>query len=141
YIYGNGDIFPEIEEQIKEEKLDNQLILKGEVSDVSLIYGQAAMFVLTSYREGLPLVLLEAKANHLPCISFDIISGPKEIIRDGIDGFLIQPYEKEKMVEAIEKLINDTSLRKKMSENAEDNLSKFSEEEIMKQWKQLIEEV
>lgn len=141
YIYGNGDIFPKIEQQIKEEKLDNQLILKGEVSDVSSIYGQAAMFVLTSYREGLPLVLLEAKANHLPCISFDIISGPKEIIRDGIDGFLIQPYEKEKMVKAIEKLINDTSLRKKMSENAEDNLSKFSEEEIMKQWKQLIEEV
>lgn len=141
YIYGDGDTFSEIEQRIKEEKLGNQVILKGEVADVSSIYRQAAMFVLTSYREGLPLVLLEAKANHLPCISFDIISGPKEIIRDGIDGILIPPYDKEKMAEEVEKLICDVALRKRMSEKAEENLSKFSEKEIMKQWKQLIEEV
>ena len=141
YIYGNGDTFSEIEQQIKDEKLDNQVVLKGEVSDVSSIYGQAAMFVLTSYREGLPLVLLEAKANHLPCVSFDIISGPNEIIRDGIDGILIPPYDKEKMAEAIENLIYDASLRERMSEKAEENLSKFSENEIIKQWKQLIEEI
>lgn len=141
YIYGDGDTFSEIEQQIKREKLDKQVILKGEVSDVSSIYGQAAMFVLTSYREGLPLVLLEAKANHLPCVSFDIISGPKEIIRDGIDGILIPPYNKEKMAEEIERLICDASLRERMSEKAEENLSKFSEKEIMQQWKQLIEEI
>ncbi|EGG80610.1 hypothetical protein HMPREF9477_00069 [Lachnospiraceae bacterium 2_1_46FAA] len=141
YIYGNGDTFFEIEQQIKKEKLDKQVILKGEVSDVSSIYGQAGIFVLTSYREGLPLVLLEAKANHLPCVSFDIISGPKEIIRDKVDGILVPPYDREKMAETIEKLICDTSLRKKMAEKAEENLSKFSEKEIMKQWKQLIEEL
>ena len=77
----------------------------------------------------------------MPCVSFDIISGPKEIIRDKVDGILVPPYDREKMAETIEKLICDTSLRKNMAEKAEENLSKFSEKEIMKQWKRLIEEL
>ena len=58
----------------------DKVILKGETRNVASVYKQGAIFVLTSCREGLPLVLLEAKANHLPCVSFDIVSGPNEII-------------------------------------------------------------
>ena len=139
YLYGNGETFEQIQEQIQEEKLENHLILKGEVSDVSKIYGEGAMYVLTSYREGLPLVLLEAKTNHLPCISFDIISGPREIIRPGIDGMLIQPFDKEDMVEKIELLIKDKELRLKMAAEADGNLAKFSSDTIMNQWFEFID--
>ena len=138
YIYGNGETFPEIQNKIRLLGLEERIILKGEASDVSKIYAQAAMFVLTSQREGLPLVLLEAKANHLPCISFDIISGPGEIIQDNIDGFLIKPYEKEEMIKAIETLINNKSLRIKMSKSTGNNLEKFSNKTIMEKWETLI---
>ena len=57
--------------------------------------------VLPSYREGLPLVLLEAAACGLPMISFDIATGPNEIIRDKINGSLIPPYDCEKMADEI----------------------------------------
>ena len=138
YIYGDGETFPEIQNKIRLLGLEERIILKGEASDVSKIYAQAAMFVLTSQREGLPLVLLEAKANHLPCISFDIISGPGEIIQDNIDGFLIKPYEKEEMIKAIETLINNKSLRIKMSKSTGNNLEKFSNKTIMEKWETLI---
>lgn len=139
YIYGNGETFSDIQGRIETKHLKDRIILKGEVSDVSKIYGQAALFVLTSKREGLPLVLLEAKANHLPCVSFDIVSGPREIIRDEIDGILIPPYDKEKMADAIEELISNQQLRKNMSLRADESLDKFSNEQIMRKWGTLIE--
>ena len=51
------------------------------------------MYVLPSYREGVPLVLLEAKISMVPSISFDIQTEPNEIIRDGVNGYLVQPYD------------------------------------------------
>lgn len=138
-IYGAGETFSEIQSKVKEKKLDNQLILKGETKEIAAVYREAAIFVLTSSREGLPLVLLEAKANHLPCVSFDIISGPKEIIRDKIDGFLVDPFDVEKMSQSIEELIENDKLRSKMAEEADKNLEKFSMEKIMEKWMKLIE--
>ncbi len=98
------------------------------------------MYVLTSYREGLPLVLLEAKANHLPSVSFDIVSGPAEIIEDGIDGILVPPYDTERMAEEIYKLLTDRERRVEMSEHCSDNQKEFEREKILNQWKALIEE-
>lgn len=141
YIYGDGETFQQIKDKIHLLELEDSLILKGAVSDVSQIYAEASFFVLTSQREGLPLVLLEAKANHLPCISFDIVSGPKEIIRDNVDGFLIVPYDKDKMIEAIETLIKDTSLRIKMSENTGGNLRQFSSKSVMDKWRALLDTI
>ena len=139
YVYGNGETFEQIKKKIQEENLESNLILKGEVSDVSRIYGQGALYVLTSYREGLPLVLLEAKANHLPCVSFDIVSGPREIIRPDIDGILVKPFDTKTMAEKIKLLINDKELRCKMAEAADGNLADFSSDTVMKQWFELID--
>ena len=138
YIYGDGETFPEIQKRILSLGLDDRIILKGAVSDVSRIYAQAAFFVLTSEREGLPLVLLEAKANHLPCISFDIISGPKEIIRDNIDGFLIEPMDRDKMIRAVVRLMEDDALRIEMSQKTGENLEQFSNKTVMNKWEALI---
>lgn len=140
-VYGNGETYSEIQQEIKKRRLENNLILQGEVNDVSRIYGQAAMFVLTSRREGLPLVLLEAKANHLPCISFDVVSGPNEIIRDQIDGILVKPFDQKKMVDTIEKLITNEELRTKMAREASGNLDKFSSTKIIEKWKKIIETI
>lgn len=140
-IYGDGDTFSQIKQEIENRDLDNKIILKGQVKDVSKIYRNAAFFVLTSLREGLPLVLLEAKANHIPCLSFDVISGPREIIRNEVDGFLISPYDKEKMIQCIEKLICNDSLRKNMSLEADSNLDLFDEKIIMQKWNALIDQL
>ena len=52
------------------------------------IYKKSAIYVLTSLMEGLPMVLLEAKAYRLPIVSFDIETGPDEIVDDGVNGYL-----------------------------------------------------
>ena len=87
------------------------------------------------------MVLLEAKANGLPLVSFDIETGPDEIIRDGVNGFLIPPYDTEIMAERICQLIENNDLRKRFSDNAKLDLEKFSSDRIIEQWNDLIKDV
>ena len=96
------------------------------------------MLVLTSYREGLPLVLLEANAIGLPMVSFDVFTGPNEIIVDGENGFLVTPYDCEDMAKKISCLIEDKELRKRQAKNTEKYIDKFSYKRIIEQWKQVI---
>ena len=76
---------------VEKHGLREQLILAGISNRLEEIYSQAAFLVLPSYREGMPLVLLEAKCFKLPLISFDIITGPGEIIQNSVNGFLFRP--------------------------------------------------
>lgn len=139
-IYGEGDMFDEIKKRIQEYGLENHVILKGLTNHMYDCYKGHAMYVLTSYREGLPLVLLEAKANMLPLISFDIVSGPAEIIHDGKDGVLIPPYDLDKMAETIADLLADKEKRKRMSAHCPEGMELFSKDTICRQWIDLIEE-
>lgn len=136
-VFGDGENFDSIKKSVLEKKLDRKLILKGNVKNVSELYDQYSMFVLTSYREGLPLVLLEAKICKLPMISFDVDTGPREII-DQENGILIPPYDCEKMAEVIEKLIKDKEYRLSLSKGTDCNIDKFDYENILKQWRDLI---
>lgn len=140
-VYGDGDMFGEISERVKKEGLEENVKLMGLTDKMETCYRGHSMYVLTSYREGLPLVLLEAKANHLPLVSFDIVSGPAEIIADGEDGVLIPPYDTEQMAECICELLNDREERVRMSENSSRNLEEFGKEKILSQWRALIEEM
>lgn len=140
-VYGDGDMFAEISQRIEREGLSEQVHLKGLTNQMERCYGGHAMYVLTSYREGLPLVLLEAKANHLPLISFDIVSGPAEIIADGEDGVLVPPYDTERMAECIYELLENQEKRTRLSEKSDLNVEKFRKEKILSQWKALIEEM
>ena len=115
-VYGEGDLWDEIQQRIQEEGLEENVKLMGLTNEMERCYRGHSMYVLTSYREGLPLVLLEAKANHLPLVSFDIVSGPGEIIENGTDGILIQPYDTEGMACQIYELLCSQEKRVQMSE-------------------------
>lgn len=137
-IYGSGEKFQELQQMIIDGQLSNSVFLKGEKNITNQLYNQYSFYVLPSYKEGFPVVLLEAKYNKLPIVSFDIISGPREIIRDGIDGILVESGDLTSFAEAMEKLITSSSLRKKMSDNSQENIQKFSKNSIIKDWNELL---
>ena len=97
------------------------------------------MYVLPSHREGMPLVLLEAKANRLPIVSFDVMTGPREIVGDGIDGLLVPPEDIDALCRAMCRVIEDDALRQSMSDRSQENLDRFSKETILQQWLALLE--
>ena len=137
-LLGDGEDLPQLEAMQKKYHLENQLILTGNVSNVSDYLFCASMLVMTSRSEGLPMVLLEAAACGLPCISFDIPTGPKEIIEDGKTGFLIPPFETDQMAEKMELLMQDASLRRTFSQNTEQVCRKFDSDSIFQKWEHLL---
>ena len=86
------------------------------------------------------MVLLEGKAHGLPLVSFDIMTGPSDIIDDGINGYLVAPFDTDAMARKLETLMTDHALRLKMSENAAVGMEKFSEETILRAWETLLKE-
>ena len=143
HIYGDGKIeyINKIIKILKDNRLEDNIILMGKSNNIYELYNNYSLFVMTSHHEGLPMVLLEAKAKKLPIVSFDINSGPSDIVRDGIDGFLIKPFDCQKMADKICELIENPELRQKFSDNAHGNIDKFSKEKIIKQWCDLIDEL
>lgn len=137
-IFGDGYQREKLLELIKENNLEKYVKLRGISNTIYEKYKEADLYVLTSYYEGLPMALLEAKASGLPIISFDIETGPSEIVRDGVDGYLVKDNELKLMADKIVKLIENEQLRKQFSECSNQNLEKFEKSQIIFQWKKLI---
>ncbi len=138
FVLGDGELRGMLEEVQEREGLKERLVLTGRVPNVSKYLQKAQIFVLTSRAEGLPMVLLEAKAWHVPSVSFDIMAGPAEMIQEGINGFLIQPFDCEEMVKKIGQLIEDEELRELFCENTQYGIEKFQKENILRQWNEVI---
>ena len=74
----------------------------------------------------------------LPAVSFACPCGPKDIIRDGEDGLLVENGKTEELAEKINYLIENEQIRKEMGKKARINVQRFAEDVIMQQWIQLF---
>lgn len=137
-VCGDGPERMKLESAVNEAGLQNHILFRGSVSDMDAQYAISAIYVLTSEMEGLPMVLLEAKSHGLPIVSFDIETGPSDIVRDGVNGYLVESGDVDTMAEKICQLIEDEALRQKFSENTVLDMDKFDEERIVEEWEQLI---
>ena len=141
HIYGDGEMRESLEAKIANCGLSEKVILKGYASNVSEIYPQYSFFVMTSRYEGFGLVLCEAMAGRLPLVAFDVESGPKELIDDNSNGFLVPPFNTEQMAEKICELIENPALRKSFSDASAKKFENFSLEAFSSKWNALISSV
>ena len=140
-IYGNGNKEP-YQEQMNELSLDSyRCHLYGPVSDVKKEYLSCSIFVLPSRFEGFGLVLIEAMACGVPVIAFDCENGPRSIITDGENGFLIPLFDIKLLAEKVILLMKDHELRYKMGKNAQKAASLYDIDRIGQQWKSLFKEL
>lgn len=137
-LCGDGAERAALENAVREAGLSDNIIFSGSVSNMEEQYAGAAIYAMTSEMEGMPMVLLEAKAYGLPIVSFDIETGPSDILRDGVNGYLVEPGNVDAMAARLCGLIEDRTLRKRFSDNAALDMDKFDEETIIKKWEMLI---
>ena len=96
---------------------------------------------MSSRFEGFGLVLTEAMECGLPCVSFDCPYGPREIIKNGEDGFLVDYLNVKELANTICKLIENDNLRKAMGLKAKNNVQRFNQDIVMQKWTSLFSQL
>ena len=137
-ILGDGEDKEKLESKIKEYNLQGKLILKGKVSNVEDYYKNSSLYVMTSRFEGLPMTLLEAKSYKLPIVSFNCLTGPSEIVRNNINGFLIETGNIAAMVNKIDLLLSDINKREEFSNKSNLDIEKFKLKPIVDKWENIL---
>lgn len=125
-ICGRGKLEDYLKSEAEKKHLKDRLILKGYQKNIKELLSDSDIFIFPSKREGLSLALMEAMAAGLPVICTDI-RGNNELIEDGVNGFLIQDGEVEKLKHTIISLCEDEELRSQMALN---NLKKVQQYDI-----------
>ena len=140
-IIGSGEEEEHLKEKIICDDIKNVEMIPH-TSRIADYYKNAELFVFTSKMEGFGMVLLEAMSFGVPCISFDCPSGPRDIIRNNENGYLIDCYDINKYQEILEEYISSDHKKKiKMSEKAKQTIEKWNNIEILNKWLYLFNEI
>lgn len=107
-------------------------------NELQYYLAQSKIFAFTSETEGFPNALGEAMFYPLPCISFDCIAGPRDLIDDGVDGFLVPVGDEEMYAKKLEMLMNDEKLRNDFQEQALRKKANFGIEAIGEKFYEVI---
>ncbi|KGF36656.1 glycosyltransferase family 4 protein [Hoylesella buccalis] len=138
-IYGDGEERSNLQRQIENLGLSSVIQMPGRTKELVSKYAASSIFILTSREEGFGNVMIEAEACGLPIIAFDCPYGPREIIRNEYNGYLIPKIgDVDTLSEKIIKLISDSTLRKKIGNNALKDVKRFSVDKICNEWVQLL---
>lgn len=138
-IWGDGSQKKELQEQIDFLNLKYHVVLKGYTKNIQNEYLRSSIFVLSSIYEGLPLVLIEAMACGLPVVSYECPTGPKDIISNGTDGFLVPVNDENKLAEYICYLIENENKRKMMGIAAYKKAEQYRLDLIIDRWMELFQ--
>lgn len=140
YLIGDGPERHNIETKIKEYGLEENVIMPGFVSaeEVEKYMLKSDIYIMTSVKECFPMVILEAYSCGLPVVSFDILSGPHEMVKNNKTGFLIKNRDCDEMAAKINKLLSNKDLIYKMRENAKEEAEKYTANSIIEKWYKIM---
>ena len=139
-IVGGGEERKKLEELIKEKRLTGKVIITGMVDkervQETMLY--ASVYAMTSLTECFPMVLLEAFSCGLPAVAFDVPVGPRAIIKQGENGYLIANRDKKEMAGRIVEILTHQAERERLGKKAKQDAYQYLPEAVMPKWKALL---
>ncbi len=140
-ILGEGEMRGELEDLCEQLRLQERVFMPGTVRNIDAHLRKADIFVLSSRFEGFPVTLGEAMACGVPVIATDCLSGPREIIHNGVDGLLIVPDNIDALAVGLDILMSDPVKRQLFSHHAPQAISRFGVEPVMAIWDSALRQV
>lgn len=137
-IYGSGEMKEHVKELIDSRGLQDTMLMNDPTDNIQERYLESSLCVVSSRYEGFSMVILEAMSCGVPVVSFDCPHGPRNIIRNGEDGILVEHLNTEALADGICRMIENPDIRKAMGEKAKENVKRFSRDNVMAQWTDLF---
>lgn len=140
-IIGEGEEKGALEQQIAKLGLEKSITIVPPTQDIEGLYMGASLQALSSRYEGLPMTLIEAQSCGLPAVAFACQCGPRDIIRQGENGILVEEGDVQGLAEGMCKLMDDENLRQQMGQSARLLSKRYEEDPIMAKWTQMFEDL
>ncbi|MFA7615950.1 MAG: glycosyltransferase [Weeksellaceae bacterium] len=140
HIYGRGEQKEYLENEITKNNLSEIIFLKGFSDDMPGAFNSARLMVSTSVHEGFGMAILEALCYKVPVVAYDCKCGPKEIVKDGVNGYLID-FSVEQLAEKILELTSNSEKPESFSSHCHDEIERFDFEKIMNQWNEFYRSI
>lgn len=134
HIVGDGNLKESFHMKIRQLGLVDYVHILPPRLDVEFYYKNASIFLLTSQSEGFGMVILEALSFGVPCVSYDCPSGPRDMIDDGENGFLVPFDDFDKLEEAVLSLMQDDVKRSQIADRAYEGSRKWADVNTMRKW-------
>lgn len=141
-LFGIGTQEEYLQSLVLKYELQHIISINSYATDIDEVFHKSDITLMSSVYEGFGLTIIEAMSNKTPVISYDINYGPRDIITDGKDGFLVKTGDIKGLSKMIYKvLFEDYNQLSEISNNAYIKVKdKFSHQVAAKLWKQLLEE-
>ncbi|HNX60640.1 MAG TPA: glycosyltransferase, partial [Spirochaetota bacterium] len=140
-IYGDGYERDKLSSLINEFSSDGNMRLRGFEKNLPCALSKSSIYLCTSHTESFGMAIAEAMACALPVVSFDCPTGPRDIIEDGKNGFLIPVGDRAAFIAKVKLLMRDVKLRKKMGAYARRSVERFLPGDVALRWENLFEAI
>lgn len=140
-IRGAGPLEEKLISYLNKKELSEKIFLLPPTQHVEKEFLNSSMLLLTSKNEGFPMAIVEAQTFGVPVISYDCLTGPSEIIKDSLNGFLVKPGDKSTFIDKMKLLSRNIQLRKEIGNAAYEHSILFQESEVLNKWFKLLIEI
>lgn len=141
-IYGDGELHQYLADLAKQLGISKRVFLPGVIPDVATQIERAALFMQTSYSEGVSNALIEAMASGLPVISTDVPSGgTAELIEDSVNGLIIPVGDRHALEKAMDRLLGDPVYAADLGREAAKIQQRLAPERVNRLWQEYFESI
>ena len=140
-IWGSGRERENLQDQIDELGIGASARLAGYTEHLHDELARASLYVMTSREEGFPMVLIEAMGAGLPAVSVDCHTGPREIITDGVDGYIVPEEDQPALVARMSELMDDSDKRRSFGAAARHVVDVYDAAVIAERWETVLAEL
>ena len=140
-IFGDGLEHDALEARVHRLGLRRSVRLRGHSPRLMDELTRGSLFAMTSRREGFPMVLLEAMSVGLPVVAYDCPTGPRDLVSDGVDGYVVPDGRTRLMAEALGRLMDDDDRRRRFGDAALEKARSYELAAIAGRWEELFGEL
>ena len=138
HIVGDGNLRENYLKQIADLQLNDYVKILPPKKDVENYYKEASFFLLTSHSEGFGMVILEAMSFGVPCVSYDCPAGPRDMITNNVDGFLVEFDNFEKLEQSTLEMMNNHKKMIDFGDKAFEASKNWDDQHILAEWNKVF---